>query len=567
MNRKETNSLQNDLSEKHSRPLQEFLNNPDYFKDSIDYIGDNSFPKMILDNISDAVFTFDKNVIITSWNKSAEKLYGWKAHEIIGRNSAEFFRTNSTPETIHKLISELDEKGELFFEPVHHTKDNREIFVEAHLISIKDNNGSIIGYLTVNRDITSRKLIENQRQHEKERLEILADLVGVFVKVTNDYTHALDYTVKKLANGLGDQCLIRLLNEKQDQLVESAFWHRDKECMEYIIGLYSSIFHQPDESFSGKTINNDKPLLIPVISDLSDMKPEYKEYVNRFGLASMVFVPIEAENMVLGTLSMYRNKPGNPFTIEDQLFLQNVAGKIGFAVSKANLFNSKLEEISERKLVEQKLKFALKEKEVLLKELYHRTKNNMQVVSSLLGIKKESIQEDSVKTILDELKNQILSISLVHQKLYQSKDLSNVDLKEYINDLVSLLMSSYTSSNKKVKVIFDLEHISVLIDTAIPIGLIINELITNSLKHAFPDDREGEISILLRKLEMDLLELKVADNGVGLPAEIDKLNSNTLGTHLLNTIIETQLNGSINIENKTGLAYTIRFHELYHERV
>jgi len=514
----------------------------------------NTFQNLLLDNVSDAIYTFDKNTIITSWNKSAEKLYGWKAVEIIGVNAVKVLRTESKANNINKMFNDLDVKGDLLVEAVHYTKDNKKIFIEAHIITIKDENGDVNGYLTVNRDITNRKLIEQQLLREKDRFEILADLVGIFAKVTDDYNEALGYTVKKLADKIGDQCVIRLLNDKGDQLVENAFWHNDKNCMEYITNLYTVIEHQPGESFSGETIKNAKPLLIPAIIDNAGMKPEYFEYVKKFGLSSMVFVPVESDGKILGTLSMYRNRPGNPFTIEDQMFLQNVAGKIGFAISKAKLFNN--------------LKSALKEKEVLLRELYHRTKNNMQVVNSLLGLRKESAQDDSVKMILQDMRNRVAAIALVHQKLYQSKDLSNIDLKEYLKDLINLLITSYSYTNDNIKLKLDMENISVLIDIAVPLGLIVNEIISNSFKHAFPDGMEGEISVFLHRHQDESIELKISDNGVGIPEGMDILNNETLGAQLLNSIVESQLGGTINMETQNGVTCTIRFNDLlYEERV
>jgi two-component sensor histidine kinase len=451
------------------------------------------------------------------------------------------------------MFTDLNKKGEMFVEAVHYTKDNRKIFIEAHIITIKGEKGDIEGYLTVNRDISNHKLIEQQLRHEKDRFEILADLVAIFAKVTDDYKEALDYTVKKLADKIGDQCVIRLLNDRGDRLVESSFWHNDKDCMEYITNLYAVTAHQPGESFSGETIKNAKPLLIPAINDTTGMKPEYLEYVKMFGLSSMLFVPVESDEKILGTLSMYRNKPGNPFIIEDQMFLQNVAGKIGFAISKAKLFNN--------------LKSALKEKEVLLRELYHRTKNNMQVINSLLGLRKESAQDDSVKMILQDMRNRVAAIALVHQKLYQSKDLSNIDLKEYLKDLINLLISSYSDHNN-INLKLDMENISVLIDIAVPLGLIVNELISNSFKHAFPNGMEGEISMFLHRHQNGTIELKISDNGIGIPKGMDILNNETLGVQLLNSIVESQLGGTINLETQNGVTCTIRFNDLlYEERV
>jgi len=527
-----------------------------------------AYQSMIVDNVSDAIYSIDSNTIATSWNKSAEKLYGWKAKEVIGKNLAEVLRSELTVKGREELYKTLNETGEAIIESIHYTKGDKKLIIEAHLISIKNGNGEITGYLTVNRDITTRKQMEEQLRHEKERLGILADLVSVFAKVTYDYNESLNYTVKKLAVDLGDQCVIRLVNEKGDRLIERAFWHREKECQEYLLEMFSANRYNFNESYSGETIKSAKPLLIPVVTNMSHMKSEFLGYVEKYGLSSLLFVPIEADSKILGTISMYRNKPGNPFNLDDQLFLQNVAGKIGFAITKAKLFNDNLAEISERKLAEEKIKSALKEKEVLIRELYHRTKNNMQVIYSLLGLKGATVEDEHTRTILEDMGNRIQTIALVHQKLYQSKNLSRIDLKEYITDLTKLIMESYSSSEKNVKLSLDLESATVLIDTAIPCGLIINELISNSFKHAFPNGRKGEIKVHLSRHEQDVIELRISDNGIGIPESVNLLDGDTLGIQLFRNIAEEQLNGEVHFNYKDGVSYTIKFKDvLYEERV
>jgi PAS domain S-box-containing protein len=227
-----------------------------------------------------------------------------------------------------------------------------------------------------------------------------------------------------------------------------------------------------------------------------------------------------------------------------------------------------IEDISGRKEAEEKLNESLKEKEVLLRELYHRTKNNMQVISSLLGLKADLISDDSVKSILNDMGGRIRTIALVHQKLYQSKNLSRIDLGDYIKDLTNLLIDSYSSLAGRVSLNMDLERVNVLIDTAIPCGLIINELITNSLKYAFPGNSEGEINIRLYKSSDDLITLKISDNGIGIPESKDIFSSETLGIQLLNSIVEHQLLGKIRFEFLKGVSCTISFKDsIYMERV
>lgn len=216
-------------------------------------------------------------------------------------------------------------------------------------------------------------------------------------------------------------------------------------------------------------------------------------------------------------------------------------------------------ENTERKKAEEELRVSLEEKEVLLRELYHRTKNNMQVIRSMLALQAHASQNEEVKMIIRETENRIQTMALVHQKLYQSRNLSSIDLNEYIQDLVHLLMQSFGVLSRQITLSLDLEPVPVLIDTAIPCGLILNELLSNSLKHAFPNGRKGEIRIRLSKGGDETVLLDFSDDGVGVPGGFDLRKQETLGLQTLFTIAEHQLQGRVQIENRQGLAFHIRF--------
>jgi two-component sensor histidine kinase len=217
---------------------------------------------------------------------------------------------------------------------------------------------------------------------------------------------------------------------------------------------------------------------------------------------------------------------------------------------------------------ESKIRSSLTEKETLIRELYHRTKNNMQVVSSLLMLNAGQLQTDEAKDVFKDVLSKIGSMSLVHEKLYESQDLSNIDSADYIRDLVALLMDSYGPAPDQVAVDLRLEDVKMLIDTAVPCGLVISEIVTNSLKYAFPEGRKGRIDIGLKKAEDDSIELRIADDGVGLPDGFQVAKDGKMGMKTLFTMVRHQLHGEIQFDPKGGLAYTIRFKaNLYRERV
>ena len=220
-------------------------------------------------------------------------------------------------------------------------------------------------------------------------------------------------------------------------------------------------------------------------------------------------------------------------------------------------------DITSRKLAEEIIKTSLKEKEVLIREIYHRTKNNMQVISSLLGLKAALVNDVQMKIILQEMRDRIQTIAMVHQKLYQSQNLSRVNLKDYISDLANLIVTSHSNDSDKISLVLDLESINVELDVAVPCGLIINELLSNSIKYAFPGDRKGIITVMLKKLDDEIIELIVSDDGIGISGEFEYMNKNTLGMQLLRGISEDQLMGKINITTNNGMNCSIRFKNVY----
>lgn len=216
------------------------------------------------------------------------------------------------------------------------------------------------------------------------------------------------------------------------------------------------------------------------------------------------------------------------------------------------------EDITERKLGEEKLKDSLQEKEILIKEIHHRVKNNMAVISSLLNLQAQTVDHPLVKHAFRESRNRIHSMALVHEKLYQSKNLSQIDFKNYLESLSRQIINSYAGTSSPVSLQLNLEPASLEIDLAIPCGLIVNELVTNSLKYAFPDKRQGVITMELRYRENHTLELTVGDNGVGLPSEMDIENTQTLGLQLVH-MLASQIEADIEYKRNPGTSFKITF--------
>ncbi len=225
-------------------------------------------------------------------------------------------------------------------------------------------------------------------------------------------------------------------------------------------------------------------------------------------------------------------------------------------------------DLSERKQAEDQLKASLYEKEVLLKEIHHRVKNNMQVICSLLNLQSASISDPKTLELLQEGQNRVASMALVHEQLYESEDLARIDFGDYIQNLAANLLSSYDVSSDAIALKINVDNVLLGVDAAIPCGLIINELVSNSLKYAFPPSpqrglrispgNQGEIRIDFHAENDNHLHLTVSDNGVGFPQDLDFQNTETLGLQLV-TALTGQLSGTIKLERNMGTKFKITF--------
>jgi PAS domain S-box-containing protein len=214
-------------------------------------------------------------------------------------------------------------------------------------------------------------------------------------------------------------------------------------------------------------------------------------------------------------------------------------------------------DITERKQAEEELLASLKEKEILLREVHHRVKNNMQVMISLLGLQTTYVSDPKMLEMLRESQNRVRSMAIVHEELYQSDNLARINFAGYVSRLASSLLYMY-QSNPQIKLELEIGDVSLGVDTAIPCGLIINELITNALKYAFPQNREGSIWVKMAGASEGNWKLAVVDDGIGFPAHLDFHHTETLGLQLVN-ILTAQLDGVLELDASKGTTVTILF--------
>jgi len=243
-------------------------------------------------------------------------------------------------------------------------------------------------------------------------------------------------------------------------------------------------------------------------------------------------------------------KDGTQITIEITTHPVKIAGQ--------TLILSNARNITQRKKVEKELKASLKEKVVLLQEIHHRVKNNMQIISSLLRLQSGQIENVKMQDIFRISQNRIRSMALIHDMLYKTKDFAGIDFSQYIQSLIRHLLNTYLIDSNDVKIHTQVEKVFLELNTAVPCGLILNELVTNSLKHAFPSGKKGEITIVVRSIENKIMRISVSDNGIGLPKNFDFNTPQSLGLMLVKDLVR-QLNGKIECSSENGVSFVITF--------
>ncbi len=321
------------------------------------------------------------------------------------------------------------------------------------------------------------------------------------------------------------------------------------------------------EGIAGKVAKTGEHIFIPDVS--KDMR--FKDMETDITVSSLLCIPVTSREDIIGVINFSHPilESFDKDTINLMLLLSNFVGQM---ITLTEL-NNKLagwgetlkaevdKKTSELKKMNRKIENSLKEKEALFREMHHRVKNNLQVIISLLEFQSEYIRDEGDKEIFNDSKRRIKAMAFIHEKLYHSKNFSNIDFNAYIYELAGYLFNSFGVDSDRIALDFNITCDFPLIDKAIYCGLIINELVANSLKYAFPHDRGGKISIALHKRGNNDFELIVGDNGVGIPDDIDFRHTGTLGLHLVTGLVENQLHGGVVLNREGGTEFKIRFKE------
>jgi two-component sensor histidine kinase len=266
------------------------------------------------------------------------------------------------------------------------------------------------------------------------------------------------------------------------------------------------------------------------------------------------YLPMIIDEKTIGILAVW----GKELREVDIPGLSVFANQVSLSLKNTNLLHQAQAEIKERIEVERQIREMLSEKDILIKEIHHRVKNNLQVISSLLNLQAGQVKDAYTVDILRESQNRVHSMALIHEKLYQSSDLSSINFEAYLHSLVTSLSQTYRLQSSNITVHVQAEQIFLSLDTAIPCGLIVNELVSNSFKYAFPDQKPGTLNVACRPIDKNRLILSVEDDGIGLPEGIDIRKQTSLGLKLVNSLVR-QIDGELTVRSAHGAHFTITF--------
>lgn len=566
--------------------------------------------RLLVDSINDyAIIMLDPAGYIQSWNAGARHILGYSQEQILSQSilvlfSEEILRNHFPP----SLLSHVAQYGQYEVDTWLNRQDGSEFWANVLITALFQTDGKLIGYSQIIKDLSERRRIDERFRR------VVESAPNAMVMVNH---HGSIEMVNTQAERLFDYSRAEMLGKKIEILVPDRFrnGHPTKRDMflhapqSRPMGAGRDLFGRrkdgsefPIEIGLNPIETDEGMMILSSIVDISERKrleerfrrvvesaPNAMVMVNSRGKIEMVntqaellfqytraellgqlieilvperfrhehpdkrrlfFGDLQSRPMGAGRDLFGRRKDGSEFPIE--IGLNPIETEEGMMVL------SSIVDISDRKQKELRIQEALTEKDVLLGEIHHRVKNNLQVVHSLLSLQSSLINDEAVRNMLMDSQNRIQSMALIHQTLYQSNNFARVDFSDFLEALIPTLVNSYSISGKNITLAVDVDEVYLPINSAIPCGLLINELITNALKHAFTDRSEGKISVSLSTKDNNEIQLMISDDGNGIADHLNLDEVETLGLRLVN-LLSQQLNGVLHIQHQHPTQFVLRF--------
>jgi PAS domain S-box-containing protein len=492
-------------------------------------------------------FVIDNNHQVISWNKALEEISGIRAEVVLGttRHWMAFYPqerpciadliVDGSIDRIPEFYKDKSEKSPLI-EGSYEATDffphigRKGMWLHFIAAPIRDLAGTVIGAVETLEDITRLKEGEEALRETKERYRNVVETQTEFIaRFLPDGTHI--FANEAYCSYFGKTC---------DLIINTQFKPSiPRQDRQLVREHFASLTPQ----HSVATIEH--RIVMP------DGQIRWQQWNDR-----AIF---DANGNLVEYQSVGRDITDHKLMEEEILSLnQTLEQRVKERTDALMHLNEEmLAEIAQRKDVERQLQLTVSEKETLLKEIHHRVKNNLQIIASLLNLQSQYIHDEKTLAVIKDSQNRIKAMALIHEKIYQSKSLDRIDYGDYLEKITRSLFESYGVSPKKIVIKIHAKNILLHIDKAIPCSLILNELLSNSFKHAFPNDRTGEIRIDV-KLDGDTLRLLYSDNGIGLPESVTLDRTESLGMRLISGLTQ-QVKGTVEIQRGGGTTFLIAF--------
>jgi len=479
---------------------------------------------------------------VVTWNSGAERFSGYRGEEIIGEHFSCFY----LPQDVSAGQPDVDlrqahARGSYEKQAWRLRKDGSPYWAEVTLTAVYGDEGQLRGFSEVTRDITERRGAEQELQQKTSFLEML-QVISAAANEAFKVEEAFQITLKEVCRVTGWPVGHALtVSPDSGELVPSVFFAEHPEHYRRFAEKTAAMRWVSGTGLPGRVLAEGKAVCMADLQrESSFRRPEAAAAV---GIQSGCAFPVFLGNEIVAVLEFFSKAKTYP----DPAFL-NVMTHVGY----------QLGQVVERQRVEEKTTGSLREKEVLLKEIHHRVKNNLQIITSLLRLQSEMVEDERVLEMFRESQGRVQSMALVHEHLYKSDDMASIRFKDYVQNITASLFRSFGIRPERIQLHLDIDESSLNLNTAIPCGLIVTELITNVLKHAFPRDRNGNLWIRFRTLPGDQAEMVVKDDGVGLSKPVDFQNAESLGVRLI-YLLTKQLNGAIDLRMENGTEFRIHF--------
>lgn len=490
----------------------------------------------LYDNAPDMYLSVDVHTsMVLHCNKTLCNALGLSKDELLNRSIFELYHPDCHPQ-VEKTFQAFVDTGEVKdAQLVVQRQDGSKLDVSLNVRAVRDQNGNILHSRSSWRDITERKQLESQLQQVNAELE----------RRVEQRTQDLHAANQRLEQEMSERQQIDLARKKSEERLQLALEGSGDGIWDWNIAT-GALYLSPQWL----------AMLEYEVGDLPSQVSTWEKLVHP-----------EDQPWVMKLLADHLNDPLQPYAFDYRVKTKSGQwkwiGNFGKLVAKDEEGNplrmaGMHKDITVRKCREEQIKTSLREKEVMLQEIHHRVKNNLQVISSLLNLQARNVNDPGTLEVIKESQNRVSSMALVHEKLYQSKNLDKINFSEYITDLVNSLTRSYQSQSNRVKININVERVAFKLDIAIPCGLIINELVSNALKYAFTDSLEPEITISMHASVEHEMNLVIADNGKGIPADFDWRQSRSLGLRLVSNLTR-QLSGKIDLLDHEGTAFNLTF--------